>query len=215
MICINKECNGWTESLGGGCTLFTTLEVEVMKKCQMHIPEPKYDKGKDGNYCLKVTCSNWNPNIYCHCSSYSPFELEEGLCEGYDPVDGKPKEPVPEPPKGEFDASGKLPSEPGAKLDGGKVKADEVIREFSRALMNIIEIGDEGAKKYSMAGWVSVPDGINRYLNAKKRHELKRQSGEWFDHDSGQLHLAHEVWNGLAALELLLRSEEDTNGKDE
>lgn len=108
----------------------------------------------------------------------------------------------------ERDPSGKDPHESGAKLDDGKLLPDLVLGDFARALTAVVEVGTFGARKYSRSGWINVPDGINRYAEAKQRHWLKEKTGEAYDPDSGLLHAAHEAWNALARLDLMLRERE-------
>lgn len=111
-------------------------------------------------------------------------------------------------PAGETDPTGRSQHEPGAKVDAGKILAAEILGQFPRALAGVAEVGTFGAKKYTMGGWLEVPNGIVRYANAKVRHWLARMRGEKFDADSKLLHLKHEAWNVLAELELTLREEE-------
>lgn len=95
------------------------------------------------------------------------------------------------------------------KYDGGKPCPQRgVIEYFPRALMAVAEISTFGAKKYAWAGWENVDDGINRYGDGKVRHQLYEAMGEEIDPDSGKLHSAHEAWNALARLELILREKE-------
>lgn len=108
----------------------------------------------------------------------------------------------------ENDPYGKSQHEPGAKLDAGKQRPALVLGSFSRALAAVVQIGTFGANKYTPRGWETVPNGIERYADAAGRHRLKRGMGEELDPDSKMKHLAHEAWNVLAELELLLREEE-------
>lgn len=101
--------------------------------------------------------------------------------------------------------------EPGAKLDAGKILAG-VLGQFSRTLLAVAEVGTHGAEKYTRGGWQSVENGIERYYDAGWRHKLKG-CFEKLDPDSELAHKAHEVWNGLAELELILR-EEAKNGDE-
>lgn len=110
----------------------------------------------------------------------------------------------------EKDPHGKNPHEPGAKCDAGKIQAG-ILGDFSRALSAIAEVGTHGAAKYTREGWCSVPCGIERYTDAKWRHLLASHH-ETHDPDSGFLHAAHEAWNALAVLELILR-EVDGHGE--
>lgn len=105
----------------------------------------------------------------------------------------------------ERDPTGLSANEPGAKLDAGKLLAG-VLVDFSLALTAVAEVGTFGAKKYSRGGWQHVDRGIERYSDAKWRHALKERH-EPRDPDSGLLHAAHEAWNTLARLELMLREE--------
>lgn len=108
-------------------------------------------------------------------------------------------------PLEELDPNGTAPHTSGAKLDAGKPRVSLVLGDFSRALTEVANVGTFGANKYIDHGWLDVPNGIERYDDAKLRHYLKRNTGETHDPDSGLLHAAHEAWNALAVLELMLR----------
>lgn len=108
----------------------------------------------------------------------------------------------------ECDPGGLLPNEVGAKLDAGKVRLGLVLGDFARALVAVGEVGTFGARKYSDSGWLSVPDGIDRYTDALLRHLFAEFRNEVIDADSELLHAAHSAWNALARLELLLRDRE-------
>lgn len=150
------------------------------------------------------SCDHWEYMMFNGTGRHVRNQCDIINCPNFTPA---PEAPATVEPT-ESDPTGLKASEPGAKLDAGKPRADEILRDFSRAIEAVVEIGDEGTKKYSVSGWTQVPDGINRYLNAKKRHELERQKGEVYDKKSGQMHLAHEAWNALAILELTLREAE-------
>lgn len=109
--------------------------------------------------------------------------------------------------KTELDPSGLQPGQPGAKLDAGKVRPSLILGDMARALLAVAEVGTDGAIKYSDGGWQHVSNGIKRYIDAKDRHRL-HGAMERRDPTTGHLHLAHEAWNALAALELMLREEE-------
>ena len=108
----------------------------------------------------------------------------------------------------ETDPNGKSLNEPGAKGDAGKLRPAMVLGGFARALLAVSEIGTDGAKKYTEHGWVDVPDGQARYDDAKMRHWLKEKAGQELDSDTQCLHAAHEAWNALARLDLMLREKE-------
>ena len=114
----------------------------------------------------------------------------------------------PADPLGEADPTGRDAHQPGAKLDAGKTQAG-VLNDFSLALMAVAEVGTFGAVKYTRGGWQSVPNAIARYNDAGWRHKLKGCVAE-YDHESNLLHKAHEAWNVLAELELILRDRRDT-----
>ena len=82
-----------------------------------------------------------------------------------------------------------------------------MLRGFSLALMEVAKVTTVGAEKYSPDGWLDVPDGIDRYDDAKARHMLEGYI-ETHDGDIGTLHMAQEAWNALAKLELCLRKEQ-------
>ena len=108
----------------------------------------------------------------------------------------------------EKDPTGRSPHEAGAKLDDGKVRAGLVLGDFSNALLSVAGVGTYGATKYSDHGWLDVPNGVERYLDAHMRHLLIHMSGEKIDPESGLTHLAHCAWNMLAMLELMLKESE-------
>lgn len=108
----------------------------------------------------------------------------------------------------ETDPLGRDAHAPGAKLDAGKVRPALVLRGFARALLEVSKVGTYGADKYTENGWMEVPDGIDRYDDAKMRHWLTEAKGEAADKDTKLRHAAHECWNSLARLDLLLRADE-------
>ncbi|WEE76635.1 DUF5664 domain-containing protein [Comamonas testosteroni] len=105
--------------------------------------------------------------------------------------------------KEQSDPNGRDQHQPGAKLDAGKPRPDLVLNGFPRALLAVADVAAYGARKYTEDGWRCVPDGQRRYTAAKDRHRLMG-AFEALDAESGLMHLAHEAWNALAALELKL-----------
>jgi hypothetical protein len=79
--------------------------------------------------------------------------------------------------------------------------------------MEIAKISDFGAHKYTWGGWQHVEDGAIRYGDAQVRHICKAAIDGVTDPDSGKLHAAHEAWNALARLELILREWEECDEK--
>ena len=113
----------------------------------------------------------------------------------------------------ERDPNGLDPHAMGAKLDAGKVQAD-LLEDFGLALLAVAEVATYGATKYSRGGWQHVEHGVVRYSAAKWRHALKGRY-ETHDRDTGLLHAAHEAWNALAKLELMLRGNDRCGGTGE
>lgn len=106
----------------------------------------------------------------------------------------------------EADPHGIDPHESGAKLDSGKPKVRKgLLEQFPRACMAIAEVSEFGAAKYTWRGWEKVKNGITRYGDAQARHICKAAIEGGIDPDSGLLHAAHEAWNALARLELILK----------
>lgn len=131
----------------------------------------------------------------------------------------------------EADPSGIAASTPGAKLDNGKPRVALCLFGFlpalhalfdpdgsqshvvmlrsaamyPRSMEQVAMVTTKGAEKYTPNGWASVPNGVDRYLDAYGRHLLKIGSGEVYDNGpggTGCLHTAQCVWNLLAALTL-------------
>jgi hypothetical protein len=109
----------------------------------------------------------------------------------------------------ERDPNGIDAHSPGAKLDAGKVRVGLMFRGFARALLKVAEVTTYGARKYTPGGWQHVENGIERYDDAKCRHLLKGYLQER-DPETDIEEAAHEAWNALARLELLLREKEST-----
>lgn len=105
------------------------------------------------------------------------------------------------------DPHGKDPHEPGAKLDMGKNRVGLMVSDFPRALEAVAEVATYGANKYTEHGWVSVPNGLDRYTDAMHRHLLAEARGERLDAESGLEHAAMAAWNALARLELMRRGQ--------
>lgn len=112
---------------------------------------------------------------------------------------------------GETDPNGLDLNSPGAKADAGKNRVWLFMAGFSRALEEVSKVTTVGATKYTPNGWVDVPNGQARYMDAFGRHMLKLGSGELMDDGpsgTGCYHKAQMIWNLLAAFELELRENE-------
>lgn len=107
----------------------------------------------------------------------------------------------------ETDPSGIEAHTAGAKLDNGKMRVWLCVGGFSRAITAVADVTSKGAVKYTPNGWVSVPNGSERYMDAFGRHMLALGRGEVIDPDTGAMHKAQMIWNLMASLELELRQE--------
>ena len=105
----------------------------------------------------------------------------------------------------EHDPTGRDAHAPGAKLDAGKTLPALVLGAFTPAIMEVVGVGTDGARKYTPNGWLSVPDASARYMEALWRHLLSHMGGEVKDPQSGHRHMAHVAWNALAYLTLTFK----------
>ncbi len=105
----------------------------------------------------------------------------------------------------ETDPNGIDQNSPGAKVDAGKMRTWLMFKDFSSALEEVAKVTTVGANKYTPGGWLSVPNGEERYMDAFARHAISYGKGERVDDGPGGtncLHLAQMIWNLLAVLEL-------------
>lgn len=89
------------------------------------------------------------------------------------------------------------------KFDQGKPRFDLIDPLFEKELATVMQ---HGADKYSANSWQTVPDAINRYRSALRRHLNAIELGELIDQDSGLPHTAHMAAN-VMFLSVLLRVE--------
>lgn len=109
----------------------------------------------------------------------------------------------------EHDPNGVRANQPGAKLDAGKSPVRRGLLEyFPRACMAVADVSAAGAGKYTWGGWQTVVEGEMRYGDAEVRHICKAAIEGPIDKDFGLTHAAHEAWNAMARLELVLRAME-------
>ena len=148
-------------------------------------------KNMSENNC--ATCEGMDCD---HCRDYSHWEPIQYPVTAHAP---------------ERDPHGKAAHESGSKLDADKNRLGLVLGDFARALKVVGDVGTYGAKKYTEHGWVSVPNGAERYTDAMLRHYLLESVGESADKDTGILHAGHLAWNALARLDLMIRAAEQGN----
>lgn len=104
----------------------------------------------------------------------------------------------------EKDPDGLDQHESGAKLDANKMALfTHLINYFPGALVEVCDVSEYGARKYTTDGWKTVKDGRRRYTDAMARH-LFAETIELYDTESEKLHAAHLAWNALARLQLML-----------
>lgn len=84
---------------------------------------------------------------------------------------------------------------PGSGDIGLGIKHDHGKRRWSllpmEALEPVVRVLEFGARKYSVDNWMCVPEPTTRYYDALQRHLVAWRSGESFDPESGEHHLAH------------------------
>lgn len=96
----------------------------------------------------------------------------------------------------------------------GKVPVHMVIDGFPRALREVGKVlgWAADAKQYKLHDWKNLPDADVEFPSAGYRHMLDNSEMKAdgvpaigrVDHESHKLHLAHEIFNKLAELELVL-----------
>ena len=105
---------------------------------------------------------------------------------------------------------GRVPSQELGRVEM-LLYANEALTRWPRALEAVAEVTTAGAAKYTPGGWKDVENGAERYLDAYGRHAIALAKGEEYDDaegGTGCLHAAQLVWNLLAALSLLITSED-------
>jgi len=105
----------------------------------------------------------------------------------------------------EFDPTGLKSSDPGAKLDAGKIRV-ALLKRFGLALMALADLATSGAKKYSDHGWAEVENGMERYDDAMAGHWLKQM----FEPDDPEMNMPHEVavvFNAMARLQKMIEND--------
>lgn len=139
---------------------------------------------------------------------------------GFYPIDGtdeaEPAESIPQPaappPEPSITIVVHEPVPGGAvKFDGGKAPVYQgFLNRFPRAILGVAMVSEYGFRKYgTFDGWEKVPNGLNRYTDAKGRHGLLQSiEGPYDIADSGLPHALQDLWNSLARAELLLQSGE-------
>lgn len=193
-------------NIGGVLNEFSLAKshVEVCQKYQIgeYVYTPRgvgkvteYDEKGD---CYRVDLEDERCNIMVAAKDVTPGDL---------------KEVFENVKSSEQDPTGKNQHDPGAKLDAGKLRPYLVMKGFKRALNEVWSNGTFGANKYTDNGWLEVPNGQERYMDAAFRHYDKwvnKEDPNDRDTDSNTHHLGAMAWNILAVLELILKEKENT-----
>ncbi len=90
------------------------------------------------------------------------------------------------------------------KADAGKPNPTLLEKGVARATAVVQATLDYGNLKYEAHSWKNVPNGIERYDAAARRHRNLRDQGETHDVESWLPHLAHEIINNLFLLEMMI-----------
>lgn len=104
------------------------------------------------------------------------------------------------------------------KADAGKRRPSLIQVGFAKAIRLVQAAMEYGGIKYEAHSWRKVPDAKARYLEAAERHRQDRML--WLqdhpadhigavDHESGLPHIAHEVFNLMALMELCMPPDTD------
>ena len=101
----------------------------------------------------------------------------------------------------------------GKKYDGGKVRFSLVPQKALTEVMDVLEFG---AKKYGDENWKMVDNLQRRYFDAAHRHMIKDFKGVLIDEESGSAHLAHAICCLMFKLEdkLTVKHKTSDNSKD-
>lgn len=99
----------------------------------------------------------------------------------------------------------------GKKFDSGKAPIIRgLVNYFPRALQAVANVSAYGAAKYGVSfeaqNWRAVEQGQERYDDARGRHIVGELLDGSHDPESKLLHAAHQAWNSLAYLELLIEA---------
>jgi hypothetical protein len=93
------------------------------------------------------------------------------------------------------------------KADAGKPNPTLLEKGMPRALAVVQATLDYGNLKYEAHSWQHVPNGMERYDAAARRHRNLRDQGEHNDEESCLDHLAHEIINNLFLLEMRIAND--------
>ena len=104
------------------------------------------------------------------------------------------------------------------KADAGKRRPSLIQVGFAKAIRLVQATMEYGGIKYEAHSWRRVPDAKTRYFEAAERHRQDRML--WLqqrpddhtgakDDESGLPHIAHEIFNLMALMELCIDDRQD------
>lgn len=104
------------------------------------------------------------------------------------------------------------------KADAGKRRPSLIQVGFAKAIRLVQATMEYGGIKYEAHSWRRVPDAKTRYFEAAERHRQDRML--WLqshpedqvgakDDESGLPHIAHEIFNLMALMELCMSPDTD------
>ena len=102
-----------------------------------------------------------------------------------------------------------MSEKPGKKYDQNKAPVVRgFMHYFPRAIKAVADVSKYGLEKYKLKyeekNFLNVEDAFGRYLDANGRHLLDMAIDGTHDLESQRLHLAHQAWNAMSALEVFL-----------
>lgn len=93
------------------------------------------------------------------------------------------------------------------------------VGRFPRAIFAVSEVSLFGTKKHNVPlmdmSYLCLPDGANEMREAKMRHVLNEAISGPIDVDFQLFHAAHEAWNAMARLEIMLKNQEEQEKQKE
>lgn len=72
--------------------------------------------------------------------------------------------------------------------------------KFGHALVALVRVMEQGAKKYAKDNWLKGGRPDKDYLDSLTRHLKAFVGGEVYDPETGCMHMAQVAWNALALI---------------
>ena len=94
------------------------------------------------------------------------------------------------------------PADTGLRYNAGKLRYDLLPVDAIRELTKVMTMG---AEKYEARNWEKGFKWMEDCFGSLQRHAQAFAGGEDRDAESGQLHMAHVMWNAMALVAFQLR----------